>query len=270
MKLPRPNAAILKWIALVSMLIDHTAACFLNVARGADGRSLKYSLPMGVTIYRVCRGIGRTALPIFCFLLVEGFFYTKDRGKYLARLLLFGFMAQPFFEKAIYYDHSVRRLDTLFTLAIGFAAIWTLEWMRTFADRMTGNGPADRGEPGNETGVRSDRKTAFIKAAFFCAGCAAAAGWAYLACRIHADYRHGGVLAIVLLYYFRGHRETALTMEWVCLSVYSESELMAFPGILLSWLYNGERGRQNKYLFYLFYPCHLLILYLLRVALTGQ
>ena len=41
----------------------------------------------------------------------------------------------------------------------------------------------------------------------------------------------------------------------------------AIFGFVLLLCYNGTRGKQNKYFFYLFYPMHLLFLVLLRMAL---
>ena len=47
------------------------------------------------------------------------------------------------------------------------------------------------------------------------------------------------------------------------LELFSMIDFAIFP------LYNGERGKKVKYLFYAFYPVHLLILALLRKAIMG-
>ena len=64
-------------------------------------------------------------------------------------------------------------------------------------------------------------------------------------------------------------REIALAMAWTWLSCYNHNELLALTGFALIWCYNGERGKQNKYFFYIFYPGHLLLLYLIRKAIWG-
>ncbi|MBR1523666.1 MAG: TraX protein, partial [Lachnospiraceae bacterium] len=68
----------LKLIAVISMLIDHTGDVLFPGTMW-----LRY--------------IGRLAFPIYCFLLVEGFFHTKDLRRYMFRLLLFGLISEiPF------------------------------------------------------------------------------------------------------------------------------------------------------------------------------
>lgn len=42
----------------------------------------------------------------------------------------------------------------------------------------------------------------------------------------------------------------------------------ALSALLLIYRYNGEKGRNVKYLFYIFYPGHLLILYFIYKLIT--
>lgn len=65
----------LKWIAMVSMVIDHTGAILFPQ-------------------YLQFRMVGRLAFPIYCFLLVEGAVHTKDIRKYEKRLLIFAFLSE--------------------------------------------------------------------------------------------------------------------------------------------------------------------------------
>ena len=67
-------------------------------------------------------------------------------------------------------------------------------------------------------------------------------------------------------------RELPVPRDLGCLAVlYTSSalEMAAFPDVIFFRLYNGERGRQSKSFFYLFYPAHLLILAGIRRALWG-
>ena len=71
------SGSILKLVAMISMLIDHTAAATL--------RFMSMNATQ-VQVYNLMRDIGRMAFPIYCYLLVEGFLHTTDVKKYLTRL----------------------------------------------------------------------------------------------------------------------------------------------------------------------------------------
>ena len=66
------DASALKWIAVVAMLIDHFA---MAIYWQMDNRTYD--------TYALLRDVGRIAFPIYCFLVVEGFFYTKNIFKYI-------------------------------------------------------------------------------------------------------------------------------------------------------------------------------------------
>ncbi len=88
-KLRKINGNTLKLIACISMLIDHFAAAFIVPVFNNGFYDGDLSFETINTIYRILRGIGRTAFPIFCFLLVEGFIHTKDRLRYALSLFIF-------------------------------------------------------------------------------------------------------------------------------------------------------------------------------------
>ncbi len=75
------NAFTLKLIALIAMIIDHTADVFVKTA----------------PLYTVMRSVGRLAFPIYCFLLVEGYHRTRNVFLYLTRLGIFALISEiPF------------------------------------------------------------------------------------------------------------------------------------------------------------------------------
>ena len=78
----------LKLIAVISMLIDHTSAVILEQIPGLEAPAF------------FMRIIGRAAFPIYCFLLVEGFYHTRSRAKYAGRLFLFALISEVPFDLA--------------------------------------------------------------------------------------------------------------------------------------------------------------------------
>lgn len=75
------------------------------------------------------------------------------------------------------------------------------------------------------------------------------------------DYAEVGVLTIVLMYVFRESRTKAMVAGVIALTVYNFSEATAFINVPILKEYNGQKGKQIKYLFYAFYPVHLFVLY---------
>ncbi len=83
------TSAVLKYIAVIAMLIDHVGAFILEDMYGINS-----------TIYILSRSIGRIAFPIFAFLLVESFKKTKNRKKYFINLLIFALLSEIPFDLA--------------------------------------------------------------------------------------------------------------------------------------------------------------------------
>lgn len=217
------SSSTLKIIALITMFIDHFGYA---IVYWSDGREQYYQL---------CRNIGRIAFPIYCFLLVEGFFYTRSRFRYAASLLVFSILSEIPFNWFLGADIRLPGYQNVFfTLLCGLLAIWGMEKIR--------------------------EKHLLLMVLPAAAGMAAA----YL---LHTDYDFKGVLLIVILYLFRDMP----VPRFICgaLSLYWEW-IAIFAWIPIS-LYNGERGWMKgpvlKYLFYIFYPVHLLVLAYLRLRL---
>lgn len=225
----RLSGSTLKIIAMVSMLIDHAAVTLL-FAYVAYTPMEAAEWEICNTIYTLMRNIGRTAFPIFCFLLCEGFFYTRSRTKQAARLLVFAALSEIPFDLASLGTLSWGLQNVFFTLLIGYLVIWGMEE--------------------SKARLKSLHMTACIF--IWMAG-------AVLAELLHTDYGWKGIVLIGILYLFRFNRVAAgvvgyLSMLW---------EPWCFPAFLLIQGYNGKRGLPLKYVFYLFYPLHLLLLYLL-------
>ncbi len=233
------SGSALKWIALLSMLIDHFAAVVYlgSVRAGVQifSRELYYTL----------RLVGRLAFPIFAFLLAEGILHTRSVKKYLLRLLLFGLLSEIPFDLAFrraWMDWSYQ--NVFFTLFLGLLAVWLFE-------RITCGTPDACGAPRVMLGL-------------LCIGTAAAAA---KLCR--TDYGAWGVLVIVSMALFREKEWVRDVLAGSFLLGSSPLEVTGLTDFLLFHFYNGQRGRQAKYIFYIFYPAHLLLLVLIRRAAYG-
>lgn len=97
---PVLTSGALKWIALITMFIDHIGAIILEkgaISAYNQGLSSAFSYDTSVFLSKLdffIRQIGRISFPIFCFLLVEGFYHTSNRKKYALRL-----SCSPVFQK---------------------------------------------------------------------------------------------------------------------------------------------------------------------------
>ncbi|MCM1135684.1 MAG: conjugal transfer protein TraX [Clostridium sp.] len=242
------SGGTLKIMALIFMLIDHTAAIVFPPILRRYGvtyfgdisieymRGLLLEGTVGViyVLYQVMRRIlGRLAFPIYCFLLVEGFEKTGSRGKYAGRLLAFALISEVPFNLAFrgrLFDTSYQ--NVFFTLLLGLLMMWLMELIQT-------------------------RAASLYLACFGCLAVFTAA--ALIAEFIQCDYGAHGTIAIGLLYFFR--RDKIKQLIAGCVAFFWEFTAM-FSFIFIGF-YRGRRGIKLKYVFYIFYPAHLLILYLI-------
>lgn len=247
---PALSGSALKGIALVSMTADHAAAVLLLY-----GLFARVPVTAGLrNLYLVGRGVGRLAFPLYCFLLAEGLAHTANRRAYAGRLALFALLSELPFDLAFgstLYDPAHQ--NVFFTLLLGLLGAWAVGWGRQAAGRFAGW-----------------RRRA-----------AEAAGWAAaLLCVLGAealrtDYGGFGVLLILILARLREDRPGQLlagaaVLALMCWWDSNWLELYALPAFLLLTLYSGRRGRSwPKYVFYLYYPLHLLALCALRWALLS-
>lgn len=275
------SGSVLKLVAVVTMLIDHTAAALIQPLLMNGNYFFMPSWDAGARLYYLCRGIGRIAFPLYCFLLVEGLAHTKSRLRYLLSLLGFAVLSElPFDIALIANDEMSNTFDipalllsnqarlvmyqnVFFTLLIGLAVIWVIDTVFTLAARKI-DAYAKKNGPGNGYyALPYYIAAAVISAVAFLAG-------TLLADFLHTDYDHRGLILIVCLYLLRHARLVACATGYLYFSHYVYNEVWSFPGFLMMLLYNDRRGFISggwKYAFYLFYPVHLIVLYVLRCML---
>lgn len=220
------SGAALKWIAIISMFIDHFGAAIL----GHMDSSVIFDIG---TAYYYSRQIGRLAFPIFAFLMVQGFQHTSNLKWYVWNMLLFALISQPPFSLA-FYDQlfSTGHLNIFFTLALGIIGLAAYE------------------------NFEAKKQVLFQVLSLFLTG--------WIAEILRTDYGFYGVAFIMGLGILRNSKLLQTTFGVIMGLIQTPAASLAFFPISL---YNGERGGQSKWLFYLFYPGHLLFLYLLRQSL---
>lgn len=261
----------LKFIALITMFIDHVAAVVIWRVYEASFHitgSMQLSDYIGdklivwvagnqdliYTIYEWMRYIGRMAFPIYCFLLVEGFLHTRNVAKYAGRLAIFAFISEIPFDLALsgrWWDAD--NSNVFFTLVLGLIAVWTMSYIEKFYAFWQ----EKQWEP--ILGTILIGTAGLVVLAFF-------GGLAEMV--LFTDYGIGGVVAILILYLFRRSREMAFALSILALSVLNSSiEILALIMLVPLMKYDGTRGKKVKYVFYAFYPAHLLILALLCIGI---
>ena len=244
------SGSTLKLIAIFTMFIDHTAAVILTrvlISRGyfdvynsGDiNLIMQFSLDNAalIMINSIMRMIGRIAFPIFCFLIVEGFLRTRNVYKYALRLGIFEILTEIPFDlaltgKVFYWGYQ----NVLLTLLVGLLVMIAYAWI----EKQTCN--------------RILKVIEYIIALILGMG---------LASFMKTDYGWIGVLCIMVLYIFR--KRKAWQIFAGCVSFIWE--ITAPLAFIFIGFYNGKRGLKLKYIFYIFYPAHLLILYLICVAM---
>ena len=222
----------LKVIAMVSMTIDHLSAYLFRF----DPDFTVALFTVGNKQVSWCflmRCIGRLAFPLFAFLLVEGFLHTHDRMKYGRNLLLFALLSEIPFDLVRRGCLFATGQNVFFTLFLGFLALYAV----------------DRWESGKDSAVR----LAIILFSLIGIGIL-----------FHTDYGSTGVSFILLLYILRQNRIFQAAIGCCFLGTRWIAGLAFIP----INLYNARRGfiqgHIGKYLFYIFYPLHLLAIYLIR------
>lgn len=259
------NGNTLKVIACISMLIDHAAAgIIVPIAR--DGL-----LPDNINfstvefIYNILRGVGRTAFPIFCFLLVEGFVHTKNRLRYTLSLFIFGFISEPFFDVTFYCRKDIYNINIFqvlqanrsilanhcnvyFTLFLGMLVMWAIHGSFTLVEKLHSN---------NIFAYLLSGMATFLAA--------------FIGQKIECDYHWFGVVLIAIFYIFRFFEPINLVAGYLFLACFS-TEYLTFPAFILLYFYSKKRGRRLgklKYAFYAFYPVHILLIYVARCLIYG-
>ena len=227
------SGSLLKLIAVFSMLIDHVGAVIVIRYPRVPLISLGSHT---LTLYALMRFLGRMAFPLYAFLITEGFVHTGDRRKYALRLLLFALLSEVPFDLAFNGTwFAIKNQNVFFTLFLGFLGLCAL-------DRFSGSGWKQL----------LSLLGLFLSALF-----------------LKCDYGVSGYGFILLMYALRKERILRAVIGAGYLSSRWKAGLAFLPIALYSGKRGFVRGRVWQYVFYVFYPGHLLLLYWISRQLFG-
>ena len=236
------DTSFLKLIAMLAMLIDHSG---------------KMLFPQ----YPVMRMIGRIAFPIYAYCIAVGCVYTRNPLRYFKRIVLLALISQPIYVVALahttnamyaysfaeqpvraaiqFYVESWSHPSILLTLTFGILLIWCL---------------------------REKQMLLFFAVGLFCY-------------RIQGKFDYGfkGLMLILLFYVtcpkcFLALPVMAAYMIWwgrlgggySLFGVTFGIQMYMLPALLPILIHTHSRIKINKWVFYLYYPAHLILIYLLN------
>ena len=236
---PETTSFSLHILAMLFMLIDHAGIIlFPKVA--------------------LLRCIGRLAFPIFAFMATEGYFHTKNLGKYMLRLFTWAVISEiPYniLKTGTIVDFA--RRNVLWTLLFGVILVYIIDRIR----EKYGTGPI--------------LLASLIITAPVCY---------VFGVVVRADYGYGGLFMILAFYIFRGKSLPLRACQFIAMFIINSfllSNSPILPGIvefprqslavfalIPIWLYKGRVGYKSRFMtwiYYAFYPLHIILLVILFI-----
>ena len=219
----------IKWFAFVTMVIDHIGCMFLS----------KKGSPQ---MYFICRTlIGRMAFPIFCALMVDGFFKTRQPWRHVLDLMCFGIVSEFVFDyvgtQGLWWVNLTHQ-NVMFTWAMAYVMLIFLKYID---------------------------QTVFVKWMKYLFTGAVVFGFAYTSDKLCLDYRSVAMFSVFLCYVTKKmFPEVPLwilcLMAGLCVS-FSYMRFSALLGVIPCYLYDSSLNKRqsvfSKYLYYFMYPLHL-------------
>ena len=235
------NSNHLKLIAIIAMTIDHIA-------------DLIYPGMPNNIILIILHIIGRLTVPIMFFFICEGFYYTKNLKKYILRLFTFAIISHF----AYCFAFGINFIPFSSGIFNQTSIMWSLAWS-VVALYIA-----------NKTNLKEWQKWMLIML--------------INVITFSSDWSCIAVMAILFMYPNRGNlKKQFISMSfWIFIyaiisylfvsktyGLITLAVALAYP--LLN-IYNGEKGKMNwmKWFFYLYYPLHLVIIGILRIAIYGN
>lgn len=186
------------------------------------------------------RVLGRIAMPLFAFCVAEGYCHTRNKGKYLTQLGIFALITELPFDLAVFGRLEFTHQNIMLSFFLAVLALMLYDAIREKMGKLWGRA----------------------------LGCLTVLGMSIVSILVAADYHVFAVLGVFCFYVLRGCRypvPQAVGVGFLAVTRTIGYYIGTGLSILPLLLYNGKRGRGLKWLFYAFYPGHLLVLYLIQV-----
>lgn len=227
MKTKGLSGNILKVIAAVTMMIDHTGMILFPQTEAF-------------------RLIGRIAFPLFAFFIAEGCRYTHNKRKYLGMILFLGLIFHAVFVLAT----GQTMFNIFITFSFSIMLIYLLQKVKRELREGTWKNKILSG-------------ILFFVMLIFT--------YLFTNC-FQVDYGFFGIMLPVIVSLFDNlwKRKAAFLAGSLLLAVSIHTYFQSFCllAVPILFLYNGTRGKYKmKYFFYVFYPVHLSILFLLDIII---
>lgn len=238
------NSNVLKIIACISMLIDHAGLMLF---------------PNALAL----RCIGRLAMPIFAYFIGQGCIHTRSIPKYFLRVFAVGALCQLVYAlDSIFFESDEPvyiNIMLVFSVSIIMCGL--------FISAKKALCLCDRQSTIKYIALFSSVAVLFVLSVGFCSQTKAIFHREYI-----IDYSYLGVF-LPLLAIISEKKPINISAFSIGLVVYCFIYCQDLPYVWFSLLciplillYNGNRGRLNlKYLFYIFYPAHIAVLYLISI-----
>lgn len=226
------NANQLKIIAIIAMFFDHFAALFMN-----------HDTMAGV-VFRIP---GRIVAPVMCFFIAEGYYYTSNRARYVFRLFLVALISHIPYIICFKYNFF-QATSVVWGLMLGLIAL---------------------------IAIKTKNIHPILKMIILAVCCALSvtANWNYVAVLwivgfgiYHNRFKYqmiafsviGVIFHIIPTFINFGFAHDGYP-HWYQFGIF-----LAMPLLIM---YNGKRGKKSKFVsgfFYVFYPAHLIFLFVLK------
>lgn len=235
------NADVIKYIAIIAMLIDHIAGAFVEF----------HSVPG-----QIMHVFGRITAPIMSFFIAEGFYHTKNIKRYVLRLAIFALISWfPFVymvtsklpimieDGRIFFNPKQSMIFTLLLALLSLIIVHN-EKLPSI--------------------VRTILITFLIIISFIGDWFCFPLIWALIFDKYRNDYKKRTIAfivsSIIMIMFMYG-----LILERNLIDyLYQFGVFLALP---LLYFYNGRKSgnsKFNKWFFYGFYPIHIIVLGLLK------